>query len=299
MNLRHLEHLLAVADTGSFSRAAEKEHITQSALSRSIQVLENDIGGKLLDRFGKHNELTPLGLQVVERARHVVYEALQLRQSSALLQSGGLGSVRVGLGSGPGALLMIPLICYMAENYPAVHLGITRGPTELQLVQIRARQLDALVVDMRRVVPAPDLNIEAIMRLRGGFVCRADHPLAKRKTVSLNDVRAFPVGSTPLSEDVARSMVDLYGPEANPSQMVTLQCEDIASLIAATEKTQTVYMGVLAAAREGLATGRLVELKIQPTLEITARFAYITLKGRTEAPVMAVLRRFVIEHLHD
>ena len=60
MNIKHLEHLLALADTGSFSRAAEKLFITQSALSRSIQSLEDDLGGKVLDRIGKRNELTPL-----------------------------------------------------------------------------------------------------------------------------------------------------------------------------------------------------------------------------------------------
>ncbi len=53
MNLRHLEHWLALAETGSFSRAAEKLHITQSALSRSIQALEEDLGGPLVDRVGK------------------------------------------------------------------------------------------------------------------------------------------------------------------------------------------------------------------------------------------------------
>ena len=65
MNLRHLEHWLALADTGSFSRAAEKLHITQSALSRSIQALEEDLGGPLVDRVGKKNELTPLGRSVL------------------------------------------------------------------------------------------------------------------------------------------------------------------------------------------------------------------------------------------
>jgi hypothetical protein len=71
MNIKHLEHLLALADTGSFSRAAEKLFITQSALSRSIQSLEDDLGGKVLDRIGKRNELTPLGRDVVTRARHI------------------------------------------------------------------------------------------------------------------------------------------------------------------------------------------------------------------------------------
>ena len=53
MNLRHLEHLLAVADTGSFSRAAGRLFITQSALSRSIQNLEEELGGQLLDRIAE------------------------------------------------------------------------------------------------------------------------------------------------------------------------------------------------------------------------------------------------------
>ena len=90
MNLKHLAHWLALAETGSFSRAAEKLHITQSALSRSIQVLEEDLGGALVDRVGKKNELTPLGLSVLERARRIVHEAQELQQGAALLQQGGL-----------------------------------------------------------------------------------------------------------------------------------------------------------------------------------------------------------------
>ncbi|MEY3611430.1 MAG: HTH-type transcriptional regulator CynR, partial [Pseudomonadota bacterium] len=91
MNLRHLEHLLALAETGSFSRAAEKLYLTQSALSRSIQALETDLGGPLLDRVGKKNELTPLGRSVLERARRIVDEAQELKQGAVLLQQGGLG----------------------------------------------------------------------------------------------------------------------------------------------------------------------------------------------------------------
>ena len=165
MNLRHLEHWLALADTGSFSRAAEKLHITQSALSRSIQALEEDLGGLLVDRVGKKNELTPLGRSVLERARRIVHEAQELKQGAALLQQGGLGSLRVGLGSGPGAMLMTPWLRYMAEHHPTVQVSVSRGPTELQLVQLRERELDALVVDVRRVAAAPDLNMTQVVEM--------------------------------------------------------------------------------------------------------------------------------------
>ena len=292
MNIKPLEHLLALADTGSFSRAAEQCCLTQSALSRSIQNLEQELGGQLLDRIGRRNELTPLGREVVARARRILLETSELRRSAERLQGGG-GKISVGLGSGPGALLTTPLLCHAAEQHPDLRLSITRGPTELQLLQLRARQLDALVVDAYRVAPAPDLQIESLGNQPAGFVCRADHPLSRLSDVSLEDLQRYPIASTPLSDQVARLLVEQYGPAADPQLMVSLQGEEVDSLIAAVERSQAVYLGILAAARDGLAAGRLVELKLQPALRSQARFAYITLQGRTEAPAMAWFRRFV------
>jgi DNA-binding transcriptional LysR family regulator len=301
MNLKHLAHWLALAETGSFSRAAEKLHITQSALSRSIQVLEEDLGGPLVDRVGKKNELTPLGQLVLKRAQRIVHEAKELQQGAALLQQGGLGSLRVGLGSGPGVMLMTPWLRYMAEHHPTVQVAVSRGATELQLMQLRERQFDALVVDLRRVDAAPDLNVEFMAEMRAGFVCRQGHPLLikKRKRVPFEALLAYPMASTPLSQEVARILVDHFGPRANPAQMTTLQCEDIASLIEVVRQTDAIYLGIVGAAREGLADGSLVELPLDPPFQAGARLGLITLAGRTELPVMAVFREFVKGKLVD
>lgn len=301
MNLKHLAHWLALAETGSFSRAAEKLHITQSALSRSIQVLEDDLGGPLVDRVGKKNELTPLGRSVLERARRIVHEAQELKQGAALLQQGGMGSLRVGLGSGPGAMLMTPWLKYMAEHHPSVQVAVSRGSTELQLMQLRERQLDALVVDVRRVATAPDLNMAHIVELRAGFVCRRGHPILAQfpDQVPFDALLAYPMASTPLSQEVARIMVDHYGPRANPAHMTTLQCEEIHSLIDVVQQTDAIYLGILGAARQGLASGSLVELAMDPPLRAGALLALITLAGRTELPIMSVFREFVTRQLTD
>ena len=298
MNLRHLKHWLALADTGSFSRAAEKLHITQSALSRSIQALEEALGGPLVDRIGKRNELTPLGKLVLERARRIVHEASELQQGAALLQQGGQGSLRVGLGSGPGALLMTPWLVHMARNHPTVQVSITRGPAELQLQQLRDRQLDALVIDVRRVVPSADLRIEGMTDAPAGLLCRRGHPLLQTHPhgVSFDALQAYPIASTPLSWEVARMLVARYGPRADPEQLTTLQCEEIASLIDTVRQTDAVFLGILGAAPDLLDSGELVQLQLQPPLDAGARFALITLIGRTELPVMAEFRRFVDGH---
>jgi DNA-binding transcriptional LysR family regulator len=299
MDIRQLRHLMAVAETGSFSRAAEQQHLTQSALSRSIQTLEGDIGGRLLDRVGKRNELTPLGHLVVQRAQRIVQEADDLRESARLMETGGMGALRVGMGSGPGALLMTPLLQHMAHHHPGVKVEISRGAPELQLVHLRERRLDALVVDGRRIAPAADLHIEFVAEIQAGFLCRKGHPLAGRRRVPFTELLAYPMASTPLSDEVARLLVDAYGPRADPVQMTTLICEELPSLIETVRETDAIYLGIRAAARQALASGALVELAVQPALKASARFAQVTLAGRTQGPAMDLLRKFVATHLKD
>ena len=298
MNVRSLEHLLAVAETGSFSKAAERCFLTQSALSRSIQTLESDLGGRLLDRMGKRNELTPLGIQVVERARGIVRESAELKRAAELLQE-GVGLIRVGLGSGPGALLMQPLMQMAAAQYPRLRVSITRGATEMQLMQLRNRALDALVVDARRVHPAPDLRIEPLGELRAGFVARSDHPLARKRSVSLAQVLQHPLACIPLSTEVSRTLIEQYGEGMHPERIVAISCEDINALLTTVEQTQAVYLGIVEAAREGLRARRLRELPVQPALGIGARYAYVTLVGRAEAPAMHSFRQLVHQRLQE
>jgi DNA-binding transcriptional LysR family regulator len=156
-----------------------------------------------------------------------------------------------------------------------------------------------MVVDMRRVIPAPDLNIESLVELEAGFVARANHPLGGQKSVALSDVLRYPVASTPLSDEVARLLVDQYGLQANPAELVTLRCDDVASLVKTVAQTDAIFLGVIAATRDGLEDGSLMALPVKPKLVATARFAYLTLAGRTEAPAMAYFREFVRDHLRD
>ena len=299
MNLRQLAHLTALAEQGSFSRAAECLHLTQSALSRSLQTLEDELGARLIDRAGKRSTLTPLGEAVLARARRITLEAAEIQRSAELLRQGEAGNIRVGLGSGPGALLMTQLLTHVAAHYPQVRVAIARGSTELQVAQLRQRELDALVVDARRISYASDLVIEPLTELRGGFVSRAGHPLAQLASVSFAQLMAYPVATTPLSDEVARMLVAHYGPGADPARMAALVCEDVGSLLDAAAETDAVFLGVIAAARSGIEAGRLAELRMAPPLAGGARFAYVRLAGRTEAPVMRVLRRFVVERLRD
>jgi DNA-binding transcriptional LysR family regulator len=294
MTLVQLRHLLSLAQTGSFSRSAEALFLTQPALSRSIRALEDELGQALFDRVGRRSELTPFGREVVARARLLVGAADDLRDSGAQLARGDAGSLRIGLGSGPGALLMTPLLMHMAKHHPRLRLDIARGRTDLLERALRERTIDALVVDARSLVPASDLRATDTYEMRGAFLCRRGHPLLRRRGgLSFEQVRAYPIASTPLSDEVARVLVERYGPDAHPERCVTLRCEEVPSLVELTRRTDAVLIAVRAVGPD------LAELPMKPAMEATAKFAMVTLAGRTEAPALPIVRHLMTQWLRE
>ena len=294
MTLVQLRHLMALAESGSFSRSAEALFLTQPALSRSIRALEDEMGQPLFDRIGRRSELTPFGREVLERAKHIVFGVDELAASGRRMAEGRAGSLRVGMGSGPGAMLMTPLLLRMARHHPAMHLTISRGNTDRLVQGLRERELDALVIAARSLSPAPDLRVETLSEMRGVFMCRKGHPLLRAgANLRFPAVRRYPIASTPLSDEVARVLVERYGPDAHPQVCVTLRCEEIASLVDVVRSSDAVLLAIRASAPD------LVELPLKPVLAAKARFGLVTLAGRAEPASLAILRDLVQEVLHD
>lgn len=297
MTLVQLKHFVALAEAGSFSKAASRVFLTQPALSRSIQALEEEWGAALFDRVGRRIELTPYGREALPRAQRLLSDAQELQRAGKEFTSAEAGALRIGLGSGPGAMLMTPLLLTMAREHPQLHLDIARSGTDLLAQALRERRLDALVVDARSLRPASDLKTEFHFEMRGAFMVRRGHPLARRmaggKTLGFDALAPYPIASTPLSDEVARIMVERYGPQANPSECVTLRCEEISSLVDAVRHSDAVLVAIRHAAPD------LVELRMRPALQATARFGLVTLAGRSEHPALAVVRRVMQERLKD
>ena len=293
MTLVQLRHLIALVESGSFSRAAEALFLTQPALSRSIRALEDEMGQALFDRVGRRNELTPFGRDVLRRARQIVFEVDELGASGRRQRDGQAGSLRVGMGSGPGAMLMTPLLLEMARSHPALHLAISRGSTDRLVQALRERTLDAIVIDALSLVPSPDLRLETLSEMRGAFMCRAGHPLLRSSAVRFAAVRAFPIASTPLSDEVARMLVERYGPAAHPNECVTLRCEEIASLVEVARASDAVVLAIRSSAPD------LAEIPMKPAMTGNARFGLVTLAGRSEPPALAIVRELAQRVLRD
>jgi DNA-binding transcriptional LysR family regulator len=284
MTLVQLRHFVVLAETGTFVQTSQALFLTQPALTRSIQALEDELGGRLFDRLGRRIALTPFGHEVLQRARRLVADAEALKQTGKGLHAGLIGTLRIGLSSGPGALLSTRLMLHMAEHHPRLQLEISRGNTAVLIEALRDQRLDAAVVDARSVLPSADLQIAQTFELAAGFLVRPDHPLVQLgRPVRIDEVLAYPVASTPLSDEVARLMIDRYGPQANPDDMVTLRNDETLNIVELARRSHAIVLTANAAA-EGM-----VPLDMSPPLDATARFGLVTLARRQEAPALRIL----------
>jgi DNA-binding transcriptional LysR family regulator len=158
---------------------------------------------------------------------------------------------------------------------------------------LRERRLDAVVIDARSLEPAGDLKTVTLAELPGAFMCRAGHPLSGRSRVKFSELQAFPVASTPLSDELARALVERYGPGAHPDTLVHLQCDEIASLVEVVRSSDAVLLSVCAAAPD------LQKIDVHPPLTVPAKYALVTLARRTPTSTLALVKTLITSLLMD
>lgn len=291
MTLVQLRQFIALAKAGSFVKAADVLCMTQPALSRSIKSLEEELGRLLFDRVGKRIELTAFGQEVLTRSQVLVEEVEQLKHSGRSLGPEDAGRIRLGLSSGPGAMLSTPVMMHFAKHFPRFHVDVVRGNT-ISLVQLlRERQLDAVVADIRLLRPAPDLRVVQTAEMDGIFMCRRDHPLANMPRVSFAQLARYPVASSPLSDELARILVERYGEKAHPSVLVRFSSDELSHMIELAEKTDAILLAIRACAPD------LVEVQLHPPLKTKARFGLVTIANKAEAIFVPELQKLMSEVL--
>jgi DNA-binding transcriptional LysR family regulator len=299
MDLHHLRYLLALAEHQSFRKAADALFLTQPALSRSIQALEQDLGVRLIDRIGRRNTLTAYGRQVVQSARRIMSETAELRRSVAQLKEGVLGKISIGFGPTSAAVLMTPFLSQMAAGYPRVQVNVSRGSVDMLTQAVRNETLDIIAVDLRALTASEDLQIDPLPPLRGGFLCRAGHPLLDQTSIDLAMLRQYPVLSTPLSEEITRNLVVELGPDAHPGRLMTINSEDIHGLLDIVEATEAIFFGIFRCAKSRIEEGRMKEMHVQPHSERLGRYALVSLAGRSELPAVGFFREFAHAQYHE
>jgi DNA-binding transcriptional LysR family regulator len=193
MDLRQLAALVAVADTGTFSAAADVLHTVQSNISTHVARLERELGATLVDRAA--GRLTEEGEVVVARARRVRNELDALVADVASLRDEVAGPVSFGVIGTTGRWFMPPLLSAMSELHPKVRVSGLEGNTTVLLPALLSGRLDLALVNLP--VDDPDLHVDRLFEEDLIVVAPQGHPLADLEEVSLVELAEHELLLTP------------------------------------------------------------------------------------------------------
>jgi DNA-binding transcriptional LysR family regulator len=185
-DLRRLQYFLGVAQERNFTRAAERLHVAQPALSRQVRQLEQELGVELLHRTTHEFELTEAGRFLFERGPALLTAADELWRGVRTYGTGERGTVVVAYGASASYETAPRLLRALAERRPGVALT-----TQVRSVLEIIAGLDDGSIDLGIVRCSPsraDLELRTIRRERQGLLLRRDHPLAARNAVDLAEL---------------------------------------------------------------------------------------------------------------
>ncbi|MGE9271553.1 MAG: LysR family transcriptional regulator [Verrucomicrobiales bacterium] len=177
-DLRQLRAFVAVADEGSFTLAAKKLFLTQSAISHSMRALEDSLGCRLLSRLGKKTVLTEEGAVFLKRCRAVLSELEQAGRELDGLKRWGQSRIRIGAPHSLCQFLLPTVIREFRDCFPRCEPSIEAGDTEALLEKLDEHELD-LVLGLE-LKTGRDEGVRQLFRDRMTFVVSPVHPWAER-----------------------------------------------------------------------------------------------------------------------
>ena len=187
MDTAHLQAFVKVAETGSFSMAARQLFITQPAVSKRINQLEQQLGSQLLNRSGKRILLTQTGRLLLTRARQILNEIQSVRQQIADMEGSPMGSLSLATSHHIGLHRLPPILRAYTARYADVELDLSFMDSEQACLLVEKNELEMAVVTLP-FSESPKLSFTPVWHDELKLVCATGHPLARQPVNRLQDL---------------------------------------------------------------------------------------------------------------
>lgn len=259
MDLNKWRHAVGVADQGSFTAAAMRLHISQPALSRSIQSLERELGLVLFERGPAGIAITAVGQPILEQARALLGQAEALQESVRDIVRGDAGAVRFGVGP-MFATLLDQVLPTLWQPKQSVTVQAHVLPVERLVVRLLRGELDFFIADGRAARGQKAIAVEPLGEAPVGYFVRPSHPLAARSNLKISELASFPRVAPNLPEATIEQDRDIrMSSQVSAGQ---LNCERLDLLVRMASGSDAVLLAIAPMIEDTLASGELVRLDI-------------------------------------
>jgi DNA-binding transcriptional LysR family regulator len=284
MEIRQLRAFVAIAETGTFTAAAQRVHVTQAAISMQIRQLENELGVKLFLRAPRRVLLTEAGEQLLQRARHILRDHDAAVDEVAELAGTQRGRLRIGSASAGVTTDVLPkLFKEVRKQHAGAQLSLVSGTSDSLVNQLLNGELDLAFVSLP--VEARGIHTERLSQDQLVAIASPRHSLAKQKTVSAYTLAGEKLilgergGNT-------RRLIDRFFAQAGVTLHVSMELSRQAAIRRMVEENMGVGIVPLQSVTEAVAKGRLVRWWIEGA-QINWELGVAKQIGGYESEVMA------------
>jgi len=249
---RRLLYLVSTARYGSFTAAAERVGVTQSAVTKSVAELERELGYAIFNRTARGVFLTDEGRAFVERAARILEDTQELFRGTSSGSDPYEGTLRIGVCPASLEWLLVEPLSTLMARHPTIRLDITGGSFDKIVQQLRSSSIDIAMGYDAAFETQPDFRRDALPPLRTTFFVRQGHPILDLQEVTMADIARYdlisPSGSPPY-DLVWHKFYEEAGAEAHGRLHIVDYFPIVARLVrnsdaislAALEYTQTRY----------------------------------------------------------
>ena len=274
MDFNTLNAFVSVAETNSFSLAAEKLHLTQPAVSKRVAMLEQEFGARLFDRIGRNTTLTEAGTKLLPRVKGILQEFADIRRSISNLAGTVGGILSMATSHHIGLRRLPPLLRQYSIDYPQVQLDIRFMDSESACVAVERGDLELAIVTLPPTPPV-NLRLSQVWCDRLCFVVGKDHPLASVENPGLAALARYPAVLASKGTYTREIMESAFKPEGLDIQigMETNYLETLKMLA-------SIGLGWSLLPESMIRDGDLVELRIDE-IQLSRPLGLVTHRSRT------------------
>ena len=283
MTNAHLRYFTSVARHGSIREAAEELHVAQSALSRQIQKLEQELGVPLFQRHARGVELTSAGEIFLRHARSSLRQDERVRSELDALKGLRTGTVNIQAIESLVPSVLPQVILGFSARHPGISFNVTVDRTDLILAAVRDGRTDIGLV----FYPTIESDLVSVFKMREPLVALMSprHPLAKKTKVSLAEAIGYPI-ALPLKNSGSRVLLDIACKAAGIYMKPVLETNSIQLRVNFLHLNNGITFHSRLAAADSLATGNVVAVPIRDRIVNTATVDVIT-HGSRQLPLVA------------
>ena len=289
-DLRQLRHFTALINHGNFARAALALHLSQPALSRSIQALEANLGCVLVNRHSRSISLTAQGQMVFQHAKRLLSASKALEQAVKQIDNLEAGQLRIGAGPFPAAGLVPHALARLVNAYPKLEVEIIVGDWESLRQGMLDEEIEMFVADVRELMTDPLLQVTTLPVQPAVAICRPGHPLLECDDLNFDSIAAYPLAGTHLPEPVARSIMRDTGRD----NALSIQCDNFTLLITLVVHSDAICMVPRDVVAEALSQGQLCELpSLSGKIRHHSAYGLVSRLGHRLSPAAEALHNLI------